>query len=101
MPRTLKRTFYICLFFFVFICGLVFFLKNDQVMTFNYLAGSLELPLSILLLSSLSIGILLGIMALLPLLVNLKREKSRLEKQIKLTEKEVNNLRIIPVKDTH
>ncbi|MBI4006451.1 MAG: LapA family protein [Gammaproteobacteria bacterium] len=70
-------------------------------MTFNYLAGSVELPLSILLLSSLCIGILLGIMALLPLLVNLKREKSRLEKQIKLTEKEVNNLRIIPVKDTH
>ncbi|MBM2829837.1 MAG: LapA family protein [Gammaproteobacteria bacterium] len=101
MSRTIKRVFYICLFFFVFILGLVFFLKNDQVMTFNYLTGSIELPLSFLLLSTLCIGVLLGITALLPILVNMKRERSRLEKQIKVTEKEVNNLRIIPVKDTH
>lgn len=101
MSRIVKRIFYICLFFCVFIIGIVFFLKNDQVMTFNYLAGSVELPLSFLLLSTLCIGVILGILALLPVLVSLKLEKSRLKKQIKVTEKEINNLRIIPVKDTH
>ena len=101
MTRAMKRIFYVCSFLFVFILGLVFFLKNDQLMTFNYLAGSIELPLSFLLLSSLCIGVLLGIMALLPILVNMKRERLRLEKQIKVTAKEVNNLRIMPVKDAH
>jgi uncharacterized membrane protein YciS (DUF1049 family) len=68
-------------------------------MTFNYLIGSIEWPLSRLLFISLSLGAVMGITASLPLYLKLKLEKSRLEKLIRTTEKEVNNLRVMPVKD--
>ncbi len=99
MSHNIKRFLYICLFFCVLIVGLVLFLKNNQLMTFNYLIGSIEWPLSRLLFISLSLGAVMGITASLPLYLKLKLEKSRLEKLVRTTEKEVNNLRVMPVKD--
>ncbi|MEE9551434.1 MAG: LapA family protein [Gammaproteobacteria bacterium] len=99
MSHNIKRFFYICLFFCMLIIGLVLFLKNNQLMTFNYLIGSIEWPLSRLLFLSLCLGAVMGIAASLPLYLKLKLEKSRLEKLIQTTEKEVNNLRVMPVKD--
>ena len=99
MTRIIRRIVYFLLFVIVLFGGLLFFLKNDQVTTFNYITGSIDLPLSLLLLASLFLGVVLGILASLPLLVHLKREKSRLENRVKMAVREVNNLRVLPVKD--
>ncbi len=100
MPQSIKKYSSIILFLLIFIISLVFFLKNNQTITFNYLVDSQELSLSFLLFVSLSIGALLGVLAWLPKIFSLKHRISRLQKQVKLTEKELNNLRVMPMKDT-
>ncbi len=100
MPQSIKKYFSIILFLLIFVVSLVFFLKNNQMITFNYLIASQELSLSFLLFISLTIGALLGVLAWLPKIFSFKHRISRLQKQVKLTEKELNNLRVMPMKDT-
>ncbi len=99
MSQTIKKYFSIILSLLIFIVSLVFFLKNNQMIVFNYLIASQEIALSLLLFISLSIGALLGILAWLPKVFSLKHRITKLEKQVKLTEKELDNLRVMPMKD--
>ena len=101
MSRVLKRILYVSIFIIVLLGGLLFFVKNNQPVDFNYVIGSIELPISLLLLAVLSLGAILGILAMLPMLLRIRHQKSRLEKQVKMAEKEVNNLRVLPVKNQH
>lgn len=100
MSRFIKRILYAILFIVVLIAGLLFFVRNNQVVEFNYIAGVKELPVSFLLFSSLCAGVLLGLAASVPVILRLKQQKSKLEKQIRVTEKEINNLRVLPVRNT-
>ncbi len=100
MAHTIKKYFSIILFLLIFLLSLVFFLKNNQLITFNYLVASQEISLSFLLFIALGAGVLLGILAWIPKLIGLKHRISGLEKQIKITEKELDNLRVMPMKDT-
>jgi len=96
MGQSFKRIIYITLFFIILVCGLLFFIKNNQLQEVDYIIGNIELPLSILLLTSLAIGAILGIVATIPVILRLNHRKSRLEKQLKLSEREINNLRTLP-----
>jgi uncharacterized membrane protein YciS (DUF1049 family) len=49
---------------------------------------------------TLCVGAVLGMLASIPMLLKLTHENTKLIKQVKMTEKEINNLRVIPVKDT-
>ena len=100
MSQTIKKYFSIIFFLLIFIVSLVFFLKNNQMITFNYLVASKDISLSFLLFISLGIGALLGVLAWLPRIISLKHRIYRLEKQGKLYEKELDNLRVMPMKDT-
>ena len=101
MSHALKRILYISVFIIVLLVGLLFYVKNNQTVELNYIIGTTELPVSLLLLACLSLGALLGILATIPMLLRIRHQKSRLEKQVKMTEKEVNNLRVLPVKHPH
>ncbi len=83
----------------VLLFGLAFHLKNNQLIELNYYVGSIELSLSLLVVLVLCLGALLGALASMPLIIKLKHQKLKLEKQIKNSEKEINNLRVLPVKD--
>lgn len=85
--------------FAILIIGLAFHLKNNQLIELNYYVDVLPLPLSWLVVIVLFLGSMLGVMASLPMIIKLKREKLKLERQIKNSEKEINNLRVMPVKD--
>jgi len=85
----------------VILSGLAVHLRNDQPVLFDYYLGSVELPFSLFIILSLCAGALLGILASLPHLFRLKREKARLLRQVRLAEKELDNLRIDPVKDPY
>ena len=99
MSQSIKKIIYACLFIIVLIAGLVFFLKNSQELEFNYVIGTISLPLSLLILLVLLAGVILGWLSMLPLLLRQRRRIGKLEKQARLVEKEVNNLRVMPVKD--
>jgi len=101
MSRFIKRILYAVIFIIVLILGLLFFVKNNQIMEFNYIAGSKDLPVSFLIFASLCMGILLGLVASFPVIFRLKQKNTKLEKQIRVTEKEINNLRVMPVRNKH
>jgi lipopolysaccharide assembly protein A len=85
--------------FVILLIGLAFHLKNNQLIELNYYVDVISLPLSWLVVLVLFIGSMLGVLASLPIIIKLKREKLKLERHIKNSEKEINNLRVMPVKD--
>lgn len=85
--------------FIILMIGLTFHLKNNQLIELNYYVNVIDIPVSWLVVIVLIIGSLLGLLASLPIIIMLKRDKMILEKQIKNSEKEINNLRVMPIKD--
>ena len=85
--------------FIILMIGLTFHLKNNQLIKLNYYVDVIDIPLSWLVVIVLIIGSTLGLLASLPIINKLKRDKMILEKQIKNSEKEINNLRVMPIKD--
>ena len=81
--------------FVILLSGLAFHLKNNQMIELNYYVGVLDMPLSWLVVIMLFIGAMLGVLASLPMIIKLKQQKLKLERQIKSSEKEINNLRVI------
>ena len=99
MSQSIKKIIYACLFIIVLCAGLIFFWKNSQDLEFNYVIGTISLPLSLLILLVLVAGVMLGWLSMFPLLLRQRSRIGRLEKQARLVAKEVNNLRVLPVKD--
>ena len=85
----------------VILLGVVFHLRNDQLVVLDYLIGSSEFYFSIWMVSAFSIGAILGLVSSLPVIIRAKRENARLMRRLKIGEKEINNLRVLPVKDAH
>lgn len=70
----------------VFLVVLGFALKNSQVVTLHYFLGYVwETPLAVLMLVVFALGALFGMLALLPLLFRMQRERAKLRKQVAAT----------------
>lgn len=93
------RIFRLIFLLLVLVLGLALHVKNDQAVTLNYYAGSVNLPLSLVIVGSFAVGALCGIIASLTVILRLKRDKARLGRQVRAAEQEVANLRAIPIKD--
>ena len=83
------------------ILGLSFAVLNADTVSLKYYFGEFSAPLSLDIVLSLACGALLGVAASMTVVVRLRRDLSRLNKTVKLTEKEVANLRALPLKDKH
>lgn len=90
-------------FFFILLVliGISFACLNAEPVIVNYYIGQSKLPLSILLVMTFGAGLLIGFIMLSFRVVKLKAKLRRLKGRIKLSEKEVENLRAIPLKDEH
>lgn len=97
MSRIVK----LCIIVVVLFIGLAFHLRNDQFVLFDYYLGSFELPFSFMVVAAFSIGAVAGVLALVPTLTKLKAENHKLLRRVQVSEKEINNLRILPIKDEH
>ena len=84
---------------FLLLLGLVFHVKNHQLVTLNYYVGEVQLSFSIIIVLAVCVGVLLGILASIPIIIRNKQLNSRLKKEIKHREKEIDNYRITPTKD--
>lgn len=89
------------LFIIVFIIGLSFYFRNDQLVVLDYFLGSKERYFSFWLLSFMVFGVFMGWLTIIPVILKLKRNNIKLLRQARVNEKEINNLRIIPIKDAH
>ena len=77
----------------VFILGLFFYMNNSYLIEINYYFGQVNLPVSLVLFIVLFSGALIGILVMVPILMQLQREKFTLRRQIKVSKKEIENLR--------
>ena len=69
--------------------------------TIDYYLGVTSVPIAVMIICSLFIGSILGVVISLALVIKTRRNMAKLRRQIKETEQEVNNLRTLPIKDSH
>ena len=84
---------------FILLLGLVFHVKNHQLVTLKYYIGEFQFSFSIVIVLAISVGVVLGILVSVPIIIRNRQLNSKLEKEIKIREKEINNFRIMPTKD--
>ena len=89
------------LFVILFLLGISFAILNADAVSFNYYVGESQLPLSLLLMAALFLGALLSTLLNALRLVRLRSTVNQCQKRLALAEKEVANLRAIPLKDQH
>ncbi|MAZ38634.1 MAG: hypothetical protein CMF49_00780 [Legionellales bacterium] len=93
------RIFTYLIVFILVIIGFTFACLNAESVTINYYLGQREIPLSLLLAAGLFIGGFLGWLSCLITVLKLKKDKFKLNQRLKTAEKEINNLRHIPLED--
>lgn len=97
----MRKLVYIFLTLLIIIFGILFAVLNAEDVHLNYYLGSVELPLSLLLVLAMILGAVLGIFASLNLIIGSRRNASKLKRSAAVAEKEILNLRNIPIKDKH
>lgn len=97
----MKRIISSIVIFLLVLTGILFAVLNSQTVQLNYYFGSKEIALSLLMIVVIILGTLLGILVSAGHLLKARHDISRLKKNIQLAEKEVTNLRTIPIKDSH
>ena len=85
----------------VVILGVAFSVLNADTVQLHYYLGSIELPLSLILILAMIIGALLGIFSSLSFIIGSRRSASKLKRSVEVAEKEIVNLRNIPIKNEH
>lgn len=85
----------------IILLGACFAMLNSQIVTIHYFVGQHNAPLSLIFVLVFAIGCILGLLVTGTLLIKAKIQIHRLHKRLKLAEKEIENLRAIPLQDKH
>jgi len=85
--------------FAVLVLGVAIGFFNAQPVTFNYLAGSVQLPLIALVMGEFFLVALLTVLLCYSRIFGLKGEIRRLRRQLKDAQAELQSLRNLPLKD--
>ena len=97
----MKRIILLAVLIIVALIGLSFALMNADNVVLNYYFGSIEAPLSLVIVLAVALGAVLGVVASMWVVIGQKREAAKLRKAVKVAEKEIDNLRSLPMKDSH
>ena len=95
------RILYLFIFLVLVIFGIVFAVLNAEPVKLNYYFGSKEVALSLILVLAMIAGAILGVIASASMIISNRRVVMKLRKSVELAEKEVTNLRAIPIRDNH
>ncbi len=83
----------------IVVFGVTFATLNSESVTINYYFDQSTLPLSLLLVLVFALGCLIGMMVGFWLVIKTKITTYRLRQRLALAEKEIENLRAIPLQD--
>ncbi len=83
----------------VVLAGVSFAWLNAQPVPFNYYVGAVETRLALLLAGFLAAGWVLGVLSVVRSIISLRRRLVRAEHELKLSRREVGNLRNLPLRD--
>ncbi|GEM_PF-869840 len=89
----MRKIIAIILFVVVLVMSTVFALNNDQATTVDYLFGSTELPLSLVVFWAGLCGLLLGVLGMMFAVYKYRHRLNRAKKQLNKVEKELHQLR--------
>lgn len=81
--------------------GVSFAALNAASVQVNLYVTKVTLPISVLMIITLGLGVFLGFCLFLGRYWRLKAEHRKISNQLKLTEREIKNLRSIPLQDQH
>jgi len=95
----MKRLFAFLVSLIVIVFGLSFAVLNAQPVRLNYYFASAEAPLSLIVVLAVAAGAILGVFSSLAMVLGSRREVHRLQRKVHLTERELKNLREIPIRD--
>lgn len=97
----MSKIFYAIAIVLIALLGVVFAILNAEPVQFNYYFGSAQAPFSLAIIIAMLLGAILGLLAGLGMIMKAKRQVSRLRRSAETTEKEIANLRAIPIKNQH
>jgi len=97
----MKRIFYIAVVIVTLIIGAVFSARNAVIVKLDFMLVVVDVNLSLAIIIALILGAVLGVFTSLIWLISAKREIQRLKKQGVISDKELNNLRAMPIRDEH
>lgn len=95
------RFLYFLFLFFILIILIGLAVSNSQLVNLNFYFTSLSLPLSLAMALAIVLGCLIGFLCCLKTIIRSKYQARSLRKQISIANKEIANLRSIPIKDEH
>lgn len=81
--------------------GVSFSALNASDVVVNFYFKTISMPIAFLMIVMLGIGLLLGFFMGLTHFWRLKRAYRKIQHQLTMTEKEIQNLRVIPLRDQH
>lgn len=83
----------------IFGLTLALVLVNLSYVGVSYLFGTLQMPLAVALAIALIVGVVVGVLCLLPAVIRARARARRMHGRLDALEKEVHNLRHIPLRD--
>ncbi len=95
--RIFMIIFYLCL----IVLGVSFAALNASLIQLNLYVTTWTLPVSVLMIAMLGLGMIFGALLGVGRYWRLKAECHKLKNQLRLTEKEIKNLRAIPLHNQH
>lgn len=95
------RLFIIVFYLLLLLLGVSFAALNASSVQINLYVKTINLPISVLMAITLGIGLLIGFFISLMRYWKLKLELAKMKNQLRLHEKEIKNLRDIPLKNQH
>jgi lipopolysaccharide assembly protein A len=81
---------------FLIVLGLSFAVLNAETVPLNYYFGHREIPLSMIVVLSLAAGAVIGVLVSMGMILRLKRQSSRLRRQLEHAEKQAEQMQILP-----
>ena len=95
------RILMLVIYILLIVIGVSFAALNATSVAVNFYFKTISMPISVLMTIMLGIGILIGFILFIARYWHLKAELYKIKSQLKLTEKEIKNLRSIPLQDQH
>jgi lipopolysaccharide assembly protein A len=95
------RIFLIIFYLLLILMGVSFAVLNATPVSLNLYVTTYSMPVSVLITLAIGLGVLIGSFLVITKYWRVKIELHKIKSQLKLKEKEINNLRSIPLKDQH
>jgi putative membrane protein len=97
----MKRIIFYIILFIIFVLAISFSLLNSQTVNIDLYFSKQSVDLMLVILASICVGVVMGVAAVSGMMLRTRHELSKTKKEVKLVEKEVANLRSLPLKDKH